>query len=232
MTLIGVDGAKGGWISVWVGAGRVEPDVRLFSDFVSLVSAAPEGAVIAVDMPMGLGERTEPGGRACEIAARAFLGGVRSRSVFSTPSARAIHADSYDAACAIVREDLPERLGLSKQSWMIAPKIREVDAVVRGRPAVVIRESHPEMAFAVMNGGAGLFPSKKSAEGQADRLGLLKRQGVNAALHLGGRPQGCGADDLIDAFACLWAAGRIATRHARGFGAGADYHGQQMGIWV
>jgi hypothetical protein len=46
------------------------------------------------------------------------------------------------------------------------------------------------------------------------------------------RPRGCGRDDLIDAFACLWSARRIAGGKARVFGERDAYAGQRTGIWV
>lgn len=233
VALIGVDGAPAGWISAWAPMRpQRTPEMRLYPDFAALVADAPEGAIIAVDMPMGLPARTPAGGRACERAARAYLGPGRGSSVFSTSSRRAIFASDYAAACAVIREDLPDRRGLSKQAWGIAPKMREVDAVVRRRPSASIRESHPEVIFAHLNGGAALAAGKKTPEGRAQRLALLEAAGIPASACLTQRPSGVGRDDLVDALACLRTARRIAAGKAKVFGEAEPFAGQRTGIWV
>lgn len=180
---------------------------------------------------MGLPDKTLDGGRACEVAARAFLGQARSSSVFSTPGRRAIYAASYTDACALIRADLPHRKGLSKQAWMIAPRMREVDRAVRRRLTVEVREAHPETIFARMNADAALADSKKTAAGEAQRIQLLEAAGLPARRLADARPKGCSRDDVLDALACLWTARRIALGKAQVFGEARSYFGQRTGIW-
>ena len=59
-----------------------------------------ERDVIAVDMPIGLPERTEGSGRVPEQLIRPLLG-ARQSSVFAIPSRRAVEATDYAEACAI-----------------------------------------------------------------------------------------------------------------------------------
>ena len=59
--------------------------------------------------------------------------------------------------------------GISKQAFAIAPKIAEVDEVMRDRvggagPAV--REVHPELLFWALNGRKAMESSKKSRQGR------------------------------------------------------------------
>ena len=84
-------------------------------------------------MPIGLPPRAGPGGRGPENAVRPLLG-QRQSSVFSVPSRGAIAATDYRQACrvALATSDPPRKV--SKQLFMIAPKIREVDAVLRAMP--------------------------------------------------------------------------------------------------
>src|SRR5215813_8040657 len=128
--LAGVDGCPSGWVAAFVRADLREARVRLMTRFIE-VPAAPEApAIIAIDIPIGLPERAGHGGRAAENAVRPLLG-ARQSSVFSVPSRVAIEALDYAQACSIAfaTSDPPRRM--SKQLFMIAPKIREVDAMLR-----------------------------------------------------------------------------------------------------
>jgi predicted RNase H-like nuclease len=232
VALVGLDGCKGGWISAWSNGNLAHLDIRIFETFADLANAAPTGAHVAIDIPMGLPDVTLGGGRACEIASRRRLGPKRSSSVFSTPSRRALFADSYESACAIIREDLPRRKGLSKQSWMIAPKIRQVDLCVRNGLNFTLREAHPEVTFASLAGGAGLREGKKTTAGKERRIELLHMHGVDVRSALERKPPKCAADDLIDALACLWTARRILSGEAEFLGEADSYFGQLTGIWV
>src|SRR5262249_56672841 len=122
--------------------------VPVFAD----VFADPRPAIVAVDIPIGLPERSQYGGRAAENAVRPLLGG-RQSSVFSVPSRAAIVAADYAQACtaALATSDPPRRV--SKQLFMLAPKIREVDAVLRADAALAatVFEVHPDLAFWRLN---------------------------------------------------------------------------------
>lgn len=227
VVLAGLDGTKAGWIAAY----REGPTGRLgiagVEAFLPWAKALPRGSVIGIDIPTGLRERTEAGGRSSERAARAMLGKGKTSSVFSTPSRHAVYAASWEEACAVVQRDLPGRIGISRQAWNIFPKIREIDTAMAGRLSLDIRETHPELAFCIMNGGKAVLASKKSEEGRATRLRLLKKAGLAVTPFLDQRPAGCAADDLIDAFACLWVAQRIHSGTAIGYGEPA-----QSQIWA
>lgn len=122
---------------------------------------------------------------------------------------------------------LPDRKGVSKQSFAIFPKIREIDAAIAKGLPINIRETHPEVAFCGMNGGKAVLASKKSETGRAERLRLLKLHGLDVGPFLSQRPVGCAMDDLIDAFACLWVAQRIHNGTAVSYGEPA-----QSQIWA
>ena len=103
--------------------------LRIVPRFADVLAASERPAVVAVDMPIGLPERTGPGGRAAENCVRPLLG-ARQSSVFSVPSRAAIYAPDYAAACAIAQTTSDPPRKVSKQLFNIAPKIREVDDVV------------------------------------------------------------------------------------------------------
>jgi predicted RNase H-like nuclease len=155
-------------------------------------------------MPMGFADCAEPGGRTCEREARALLPG-RTSSVFATPCRAVLEAESYADALALNRASSMAARGISKQCWNIVPRMREVDALLRERPALRRRivEAHPELAFARMNGGAPVISPKRGAEGRRLRLALLARHGFDGldGVWTSYPRDVVAADDMLDAAA-------------------------------
>jgi predicted RNase H-like nuclease len=113
--------------------------------------------------------------------------GARQSAVFSVPARAAIMEADYRAACAIAqaRSDPPRMV--SKQMFNIFPKICEVDALMMPALQSRVKEVHPEVAFAAMNGWTPLALPKKvksqpHAPGLALRRGLLVAAGYDEAL--------------------------------------------------
>lgn len=237
--LAGADGCPGGWIVAFVQPEGGSCEIAIFPRFADVV-AVRNLAVIAVDMPIGLPERTGPGGRAAENAVRPLLG-ARQSSVFSVPSRAAIDATDYRKACetALATSDPPRKV--SKQLFNIAPKIREVDAVLRADAQLAARtyEVHPELAFWRLNGGQPLTEPKKIKSrcyepGLALRRGLLIGAGFPAHIVNAVPPKGAGPDDLLDALACAAIARRIHAGEARPYPDPVrhDAYGLPMAIWT
>jgi predicted RNase H-like nuclease len=205
------------------------------------VLSAPEAPlIVAVDMPIGLPERTGPGGRAAENAVRPLLG-ARQSAVFSVPSRDAIYAPDYRAACRVARDTSEPPRMVSKQLFNIAAKIREVDQCLRQRPDAAARtyEVHPELAFWRLNGDRALDEPKKIKGrpypvGLALRRRLLLAAGLPAEIADSEPPRGAAADDLLDALACAAVARRIHAGLARPFPdpAPRDAFGLPMAIWA
>src|SRR5689334_12601692 len=128
--LAGIDGCPSGWIVAFARADLSEVRVRLMARFIDVLTAPDAPAVIAIDIPIGLPERVGYGGRAAENAVRPLLG-ARQSSVFSVPSRAAIDARDYREACRIALTTSEPPRKVSKQLFMLAPKIREVDAALR-----------------------------------------------------------------------------------------------------
>ena len=123
----GVDGCRAGWCVVLVAIDAPEhADIRLCADFRAVLDLPEAPAIIAVDMPIGLPERTGPGGRAPERHVRPLLG-PRQSSVFSVPPRDAVLREDYREACATARalSDPPRKV--AKQCFNLFPKIREID---------------------------------------------------------------------------------------------------------
>ena len=172
--LAGVDGCPTGWVVAFVRPAGGEARVRVVSHFTGVLAAPEAPAVVAVDIPTGLPERTGPGGRAAETAVRPLLG-ARQSSVFSVPSRAALAASDYGEACRIALATSQPPRKVSKQLFMLAPKIREVDACLRGDAAAAARafEVHPELAFWRLNGERALAEPKK-VKGRCYEDGLAK----------------------------------------------------------
>ncbi|HEY6943138.1 DUF429 domain-containing protein [Dokdonella sp.] len=210
MRCVGVDGSKAGWLAVsrssdgFAFAVHAQPH--------ELVAAHADAAVIAVDVPIGLPDR---GRRASDAAARAFLGRPRASSVFSAPVRGVLGATTYAEALQLHRH-FDDGRGLSAQAFGILPKIRAWDDLLRhdGAARARVFEIHPEVSFAALDGGRGLAAGKKTADGREQRLALLGRAFDEARVRavLAAVPRRLAApDDVLDAFAALWSAERIAV---------------------
>jgi predicted RNase H-like nuclease len=238
--LMGVDGCRVGWVVALVRPTGDEAQFRIVPRFSDLLALPENPVIVAVDMPIGLPERTGQGGRHAENAIRPLLG-ARQSSVFSVPSRAALEAVDYRQACeiALATSDPPRKI--SKQLFMIAPKIREVDECLRADASFAARvhEVHPELAFWRLNGERALSEPKK-VKGKPYEPGLaLRRELLIAA----GLPcvavespplPGTGPDDLLDALACAAIARRIHAGMARPFPdpPPLDCYGLPMAIWA
>jgi predicted RNase H-like nuclease len=228
----GADGCRAGWVVVLAGAsGSAVEVVERFADVVRVAAGA---RVIGVDMPIGLLDRAEPGGRECDRQARRLLG-RRACCVFTPPVRRALGAGAYAAALALNRASSPARLGISIECFGLFARLRDVDAALARRPALIRRvsEVHPELAFRAMAGAPAGLPPKRSADGRARRLALLERRFAGVRETARRPPRGAGAEDVIDAYAVCWSAARIARGRAVCLPArpSRDARGLPMAIW-
>jgi len=209
-TIAGIDGCRAGWLCIFQ-----EPhSSEVFPIIADVFAAAPELQVLAIDIPIGL---TEAGARECDVAARRRLGPGRAPSVFAAPIRPALNAESYAAACDAAFRAQGKKL--SKQSWAIYPKIRQVDELLRGRPELRERvyEVHPKVTFAEWSGRTIIQPKKKQA-GFARRHELVNGHfgdGAYETVRARYARKDVANDDILDAFAALWTAQRILRGVAR-----------------
>ncbi len=238
--LAGADGCAAGWMVAFVRPEGPEVRLQLAARFADVVAAPEAPKIVAVDIPIGLPERTGHGGRRAENLVRPLLG-ERQSAVFSVPARAAVYARDYREACrlALATSEPPRKV--SKQLFNIAPKIREVDQVLRTDPTAAARvfEVHPEVAFWRLNGERALEEPKKVknrpyAPGLALRRRLLLAAGIAEQAVNAVPPPGAGADDLVDALACAVVARRIHRGAARSFPdpPERDGHGLTMAIWA
>lgn len=236
----GVDGCRGGWLVVTRpldAPGAAE--VHLLEAFSDVLKLRPAPEIIAVDIPIGLPECSGRGGRPCDVAARANLGG-RQSAVFAVPSRAAAMCEGYREACLVaLRTSDPPKM-VSKQTFFLFPKIREVDRLMTPELQGRVLEVHPELAFWALNGRMPLdLPKKLKSRpfppGLDLRKTLLEKAGYERTF-LGSRPfraSAAGPDDLLDATVNSWSAARIASGSGMRFPAEPDLDakGLRMEIW-
>jgi predicted RNase H-like nuclease len=210
---------------------------RLCASFAAVLALPEQPVRMVVDMPIGLQEGAEPGGRSCDRAARRRLGRRRS-SVFAPPTRAALPAGDYRDALARSRASSGAGLGLSRQACNLLPKLRELDGYMTARLQDRVLEGHPELAFAALT-GEPMAHSKRRAEGRRERSALLARQygdclpDVEALLDRYGRGS-LAADDILDACVLALTAWRIQLGQGRRLPEGEpplDARGLRMEIW-
>jgi predicted RNase H-like nuclease len=244
----GADGCRAGWIVAFAGASHndigvhdiLSVHVRVLTRFADIFTAPEQPRLVGVDTPIGLPAHIGPQGRGPEQAVRPLLG-ERQSSVFAVPSRRAVYAPDFGAACRLALETSDPPKKVSKQLFMIAPKIREVDELLRGAPTLIARifEVHPEVAFWRLNGERTLHEPKKVRSrpyepGLALRRDILSKHGFSVAVTGQAPPAGADDDDLLDALACAATALRILAGRATPFPDPPlrDEFGLPVAIWA
>jgi predicted RNase H-like nuclease len=195
MFVAGVDGCRAGWVwfKIEVSSGATSVEVV---DLPQLMINRPTDlACLGIDIPIGLLD----GPRACDLAARKLLSQPRGSSVFPAPCRAAVQAETYETASAINRQKAGR--GLSRQAWGIVPKIRQIDDALTPDCQRWAFEVHPEVCFWSLNGRHPMAHNKKTKEGAAERVDVLRRAYPEIERYLANRPPRVGADDLLDAAA-------------------------------
>lgn len=193
MTFVGVDGCPQGWFAVAFPK-LGEPTFGVFPNAEALWHEHARAELICIDIPIGL--RQGEGGphhdeglgnatasrnsrdnvgreRVCDTEARALLGDRRS-SVFPVPCREAVYAPTYKKACEISERLVGKRL--SKQTWGIVPRIRQLDELLLADDAARarFREVHPELCFWAFAGGRPMRYHKSTEQGYLERASILE----------------------------------------------------------
>jgi predicted RNase H-like nuclease len=177
-------------------------------NFETLLRLVPNPDVLTIDVPIGL---PACGSRRCDLEARQLLKKPRSSSVFPAPVRACLNIVPYNAANAAHRA--VDGRGLTRQAFAIMPKIREVDTALSNNPQLQgsVFEVHPEVCFAVWNGGRSMVHKKSSRSGHEERTDLIEARwpGLCARLAPSLSAHRWKHDDLHDALAALWTAERV-----------------------
>lgn len=204
MTVLGVDGCKGGWVVAVADEGGLK---KLFKA-ETIADAARQGLadhgaqLMVVDIPIGLPPTDS---READREARSFLS-PRGSCVFPTPLRVALQQPTYELAKAASRAAHARGMALSKQAHELGPKILEVDTY-RLAPLVPVLEGHPEVSFRAMTGTA-LTPKRRLA-GREERRLALALEGIDVPSEASSSLPGAAPDDVLDAAAMAWTALRV-----------------------
>ncbi|WP_034869687.1 DUF429 domain-containing protein [Clostridium lundense] len=212
---VGVDGCKHGYVAVNITDNDFE--INVFKNIEEICAKYSDSNTILIDMPIGLPENTydiRP-----ETEGRKILSS-RSSCIFTVPCRQAVYEDDYFMANEINRDILGK--GLSKQSFSICSKIKEIDEFLNNASEFKNRilESHPEICFAMFNFDGRMampiFENKKTDEGMERRLEVLSRyyektDEIREVLYSDDKLKGI-KDDIIDAL-CLSITGMLGYKN-------------------
>ena len=148
--IAGIDGCKGGWVVALREVGSDAIEIRVVEAIHEVLRWRERPGVICIDIPIGLLDAAVAGGRACDQAARALLRQPRGCSVFSPPVRPTLRASSFEEALRLNRASSTHALGISRQSFEILRKIREVDDMMLPSLQDRVFEVHPEVSLWVL----------------------------------------------------------------------------------
>jgi 8-oxo-dGTP diphosphatase len=208
VTSIGVDGCKGGWIAALLNQGNLIIDK--FNHINDIVNKYPYFDEMFVDMVIGLPsskDHIRPDTYARKIIKE------RTSTIFPAPCRQAVYArtvsDAYEENESVLgKKFTPLTVG-------ILSKIRELDSYLQNnqRYKNVIKESHPEVCFARLNGKT-MLSKKSQIEGIEERINLLRKYIPELSLTKLTTLQKClkcNIDDIVDAL-CLAVTANIAAQ--------------------
>lgn len=205
----GVDGCRCGWCVVQLDRNHAW-HIHLVENINTLAPLIETSVLTLIDIPIGLLDNDGPQ-RECDQQARRVLGMPRASSVFPAPSRTATYAASYEQACSLNQQRLGRKL--SKQSWNIAAKIREIDELLLKQKhlATKLRESHPEVCFWALNNKIPMRFNKKKPSGHEERLALLahylpQARDILEAARVKYSRKDLAVDDILDAIVLAVAA--------------------------
>jgi len=210
---VGIDGCKKGWFYFqFDGSGLSFSVVTALRGYLSRI---PAKSVVLIDIPIGLRESGNRE-RDCDPAARKILGKPRASSVFPAPSRQAVLLPSESSHKEASEENrLHLGKGLSLQSWAIAPKIREVDELLRNPQGLelTIREVHPEVCFWGLR-GKPMHHKKTTREGFEERRAVLTNliDGADKRIEQAlkeYKKKDVARDDILDALVAAYCAKRV-----------------------
>lgn len=193
---LGIDGCKGGWIAAIYEDGRLH--VEKYVSVEEIFEKYPKFEDAFIDMVIGLPSS------AAEIrpdtAARKIVT-PQTSTIFSVPSRQAVYEETVEKQKAANRKALGKSLSI--QTIEIIPKIRQLDRFLEEHRvyANAIKESHPEVCFARLN-GAVLMSKKARHEGLVQRAAILENYLPQLTVQYvkeRAKTLKCKADDIVDA---------------------------------
>ena len=198
---VGVDGCRGGWIAAVIQQSELR--IEKYLNMNELITSYPVFDNMLIDMVIGLPSDQKQYDKRPDSTARRLIV-PRTSTIFAVPSRQAVYEETEEEQIKANRTVLGK--GLAKQTMAIIPKMRELDVFLseNGKYKNVIRESHPEVCFARLN-GAVVMTKKSEMDGLMERVRILSQYLPDLSVDdITGRAKElhCNADDIVDAV-CL-----------------------------
>lgn len=193
---LGIDGCKSGWTTAVYEAGDLR--IEKYVSVEEIFKKYPNFTDAFIDMVIGLPDNStdiRP-----DHAARMIVK-PRTSTIFAVPSRQAVYAETGEKQIEANRKALGK--SLSKQTMAIIPKMRELDQFLdkHRNYANAIKESHPEVCFARLNGTV-VMTKKDEDEGLAQRVVILEKylpELTVSYVKQKAKILKCTADDIVDA---------------------------------
>lgn len=171
MRFFGIDGCRKGWFYVGINEND-QYEFGIVSAFKEILQIVDQAVQVLVDIPIGLRE-TDSRERLCDLEARKVLGNRKS-SVFPPPSRLSLEYDNYIEASKANYYHTGRKL--SKQSFALSKKIKEVDEfIISHKLQGKFREMHPEVCFWTLNNYQPMQFKKKITNGVEERQLILNK---------------------------------------------------------
>lgn len=170
MRFLGVDGCRFGWIGIcffdqgW--SFYLEKHLKTLME-----KSNPD--ICFIDIPISLSKNESV--RECDAELRKLLPNNFKSSVFNAPVKLVLEAKDYLRGKEINQFITGKKI--TKQTWNIVPKIREVNNLLDHKPVYsrIFYEAHPETFFFRFNNDKPLNFKKKTPGGRIERLEILEQ---------------------------------------------------------
>lgn len=186
---VGIDWMKPSWLAVELRGKALS--ARCFSHIGKACDAYQNADTVFIDIPVGLPENKQEDQLRPDKEARNLLPAKRKSTIFPVPCRQAIYS-STEAEAKQINTTVLNR-GMSKQTYGFSKMIQQVDTYLQQTPAWKNRllESHPEVAFQLLNNGSGLLQPHRTEvrlTGKYRYLTFEDRKKIEAWHLLGDRP--------------------------------------------
>ena len=207
---VGIDWMKPYWLAAVILGDEIK--IRKLSSIEEISEHYINADAVLIDIPVGLPENVAESAARPDVEARNCLPAGRKSSIFPSPCRQAIRTKSYTEASCENERILGKKL--TSQSYGFSKMILQVDDFLRENDAWRNRlmESHPELAFQMLNRGKGLHYSKHTEEGIRERIDILQRHNIDPTPLLSefGLKQ---REDVLDAL-CLAVSAKLGCENA------------------
>ena len=173
--VVGIDWMKPYWVAVEINNEQIS--CHHFKTIESLCNKYKDPNAILIDIPIGLPDSGRLNLRP-DKEARAYIDKRRKSSIFNVLPREIIYAETKSEAWELNKVLNAKMTPVAEGLRAI---VKEIDMFLQNNPKWKNRliESHPEIAFQILNDGIGLSHSKLTPEGQQERIEILKKYGYD-----------------------------------------------------